>query len=122
MTLWKALIPAAALLGLLTWVLDREPSEYHKEQARRYTLQTDCERAVLQRLKAPASAEFQPRKEWDMRWIADRKGKPTGDVFIQSWVDAQNSFGAKIRTPFICDVANPSTSAQRIRVTLGGTR
>ncbi len=55
-----------------------------------------CKKVVEQSLKAPATAEFS-----GFTWESVRK-RPM-DVFeVRSYVDAQNSFGAQIRTNFSC--------------------
>jgi hypothetical protein len=53
---------------------------------------------VERRLKAPGSAEFPAFHEITV----DSRGG--GVFFIYAWVDAQNSFGAMLRTEFACTV------------------
>jgi hypothetical protein len=58
---------------------------------------TRCQRYVRDRLKAPATADFPflDRKTW----------KFDDDVYVvKSYVDAQNSFGAMLRTNWHCKV------------------
>ncbi|WP_433065494.1 PKD domain-containing protein [Dactylosporangium sp. CS-033363] len=55
-----------------------------------------CQRAVLQNLKAPATARFVPGQ---VDTAENRTFRVSGAV------DAQNSFGALIRTSFDCNVA-----------------
>jgi hypothetical protein len=54
-----------------------------------------CQSAVRDRLKAPAGAEFQAPRHADITRLTD-------GYKIVSFVDASNSFGAKIRTPYTC--------------------
>lgn len=56
-----------------------------------------CKSFVEDRLKSPASAEF-PTLDFQ----AFPRGQDT--YAIRSYVDSQNSFGAKIRTDFFCEV------------------
>lgn len=56
-----------------------------------------CKGFVEDRLKSPASAEF-PTLDFQ----AFPRGQDT--YAIRSYVDSQNSFGAKIRTDFFCEV------------------
>ena len=57
-----------------------------------------CELYVKETLKAPASAEFPSTSTADIRELENK-------VFeIRSYVDAQNSFGAMIRTDFYCKI------------------
>ena len=56
-----------------------------------------CKRAVNLQLKAPGSAEFAPWEEW----TAYRDGTKR---VVNGWVDAQNSFGAKLRSDVRCEV------------------
>jgi len=53
---------------------------------------------VLGYLKAPSTAEFQPYAEG----IVAQRG--ANQYTVNLWVDAQNSFGAMIRTYFMVDV------------------
>jgi len=55
---------------------------------------------VLDRLKAPATAEFAEMGA-EGTWVhEDRPGQFT----VKSYVDSQNAFGAKLRTWYICKV------------------
>lgn len=56
-----------------------------------------CNDYVRDRLKAPSSAEFP--------FFADRTTKVAdGHYIVESHVDAQNSFGAKLRRDYYCDI------------------
>jgi hypothetical protein len=64
----------------------------------RTTLILLCQNAVMKTLKAPSTADFPwPGEETIVDHGAWR-------YTVQSYVDAQNSFGAKIRTPFRCEI------------------
>ena len=65
----------------------------------------DCKQQVLSRLKAPSSAEF---GDFD---FASHQGN---SYVLKSYVDAQNSFGAKLRNTFLCTVM---VSGETARVT-----
>lgn len=59
-----------------------------------------CQDRVKDRLKSPASAEFASR-------LKSTITKPSSSVqryYVVSHVDAQNSFGAKLRSSFTCDI------------------
>lgn len=59
---------------------------------------------VRQRLKAPSTASFGgdgPDKQNAETVIADLGG---GKYRATGWVDSQNSFGAQIRSDFVCDL------------------
>jgi hypothetical protein len=56
--------------------------------------------AVSEKLKAPATARFVPLKEMEVK-LDDR-----GNALARGWVDAQNSFGALIRTHFSIEAEN----------------
>jgi hypothetical protein len=58
-----------------------------------------AERFVLDRLKAPAGAAFAPFGQAKVTRAAD------GSYLVTSFVDAENSFGAKLRSHFIAEVA-----------------
>lgn len=55
-----------------------------------------CQRYVLEQLKAPKTAEFQPMDVIKWPYV------DTKEAYWESYVDAQNSFGALIRTRFTC--------------------
>lgn len=59
-----------------------------------------CKESVLNKLKAPATASFPSIREDEFYSGKDVYGDPF--VKIVSYVDAQNSFGANIRTEFSC--------------------
>jgi hypothetical protein len=56
-----------------------------------------CKDYVRDRLKSPRSADF-PLLDWDIAKLSN------GTYRVRSYVDAQNSFGANIRTRFACTV------------------
>jgi hypothetical protein len=56
---------------------------------------------VKARLKAPSTADFQSL------FTADVRNLGSGKYQVISWVDAQNGFGAQIRTHFICSLETP---------------
>mgnify|MGYP003591150311 CR=1 FL=1 len=59
-----------------------------------------CQDRVKDRLKSPTSAEFASHRD-------SKVLKPSSDkqrYSVLSHVDAQNSFGAKIRSRFICEI------------------
>lgn len=59
-----------------------------------------CEDEVKSKLKAPGTAKFQSL--WEGRY--DNVVNAGQRYFFKSYVDAQNSFGATIRTRFECSV------------------
>jgi len=68
-----------------------------------------CQHAVSDQLKAPATAQYQNF------FIDQSQGRLTGDSATgwrwQTYVDSQNSFGANIRTNFICTTEPNGTEA-----------
>ena len=63
-----------------------------------------CEKFVKDRLKSPGSAEFA-----SLLWDGIKVTKEGKQYTMRSWVDSQNSYGALIRTQFLCvveDVGN----------------
>lgn len=65
-----------------------------------------CRRFVLARIATPKTAEFQD-------WLHARYEKPSGGTYVvRSYVDAQNLFGATVRTRFVCMVIwDPGTAS-----------
>lgn len=60
-----------------------------------------AEQIVTQRLKSPSTAEFPSASHYTFIGIGENKYR------LGSYVDAENSFGAKLRTQFTCDVTIP---------------
>ncbi len=60
-----------------------------------------CQAFVKERLKAPSTADFGGYLE--SNGMHDPDANPVGSIYkVASYVDAQNSFGAKLRSTFIC--------------------
>lgn len=64
----------------------------------KYAAISCAEERVKQVLKSPATADFPKTSEWTISQIDPVNYR------LSSYVDAQNSFGALIRTAFSCDV------------------
>jgi hypothetical protein len=58
----------------------------------------ECKSFVEKRLKAPSTADF---ASFDRQTVESRSD---GHFVVSSYVDSQNSFGAKIRTDYACEV------------------
>ena len=65
-----------------------------------------CEEAVKRRLKAPATADFPFGHSNQVRGVVGY----TNRYRLSSYVDAQNSFGANLRTNFVCVVEGKGES------------
>lgn len=59
-----------------------------------------CQEAAKLTLKAPTTAEFQPTRKAYSEELA------SGTIKVETYVDAQNSFGAQIRSTIRCRVKN----------------
>jgi hypothetical protein len=66
-----------------------------------------CEQFVTDRLKAPSTAKFQDTFEQSVNSITGQ----TNAFEVNGYVDAQNSFGAMLRTYYTCDVKYISTKS-----------
>lgn len=70
-----------------------------------------CEEAVKARLKSPSSATFSSQFETEISEVA------AGQTYrVRGFVDAQNSFGAKIRGRYICTVSTYKSGNDRTYV------
>lgn len=85
-----AALPVAALIGFLGTQAGSTPDP----ASLRFQAQRACEGAVEQNLKAPASAEYDSQVG----------GGGEGPWAVTGTVDAQNSFGAMIRSTYSCSV------------------
>ena len=65
-----------------------------------------CKHYVEQRLKAPSSADFSSLSNSNVTQLKQtrRGGKNEIKYLVTGYVDAQNSFGAKIRNNYSCTV------------------
>ena len=97
-------IGVAAIFGLAVLGSLLPKSEQSKRESQRIAGIAACRVEVEGRLKAPSTASF-PGYE-------DVRDKGGGVAIVISSVDAQNSFGAKIRSRWICevDVSDPSNT------------
>lgn len=68
---------------------------------------------IKKRLKAPGSADF-PSQVWNKEDVHVSK-QADGGYRVAAWVDAQNSFGAKLRSKWVCELK--PTSAEMWQVT-----
>ena len=72
-----------------------------------------CQGAVRDRLKAPAGADFQSPRQSAIVALA------AGRYQISSYVDAQNSFGAKLRTAYTCTAEKDGAGFRVMKLEIG---
>lgn len=99
--------PVAATQAISTTLrvdTSRVPTTENQEKAeiRRLVAFDVCKDFVKRRLKSPSTAKFRNPHQDDGEVVITRSGN--GPFTIQSTVDAENSFGAKPRSTFICIV------------------
>ena len=75
--------------------------EIHKDCYKASAAFDAAKKEVKKKLKAPSTAKFANEYDKDSKY----KVNEDGSVTIQSYVDADNSFGAKIRTFYRCNVS-----------------
>lgn len=67
-----------------------------------------CHEFLKDRLKSPATANFQPVRDSDISRVQD-------SWRVRSYVDSQNGFGAMLRTTYTCQVTyQPGTKKWRL--------
>lgn len=76
--------------------LNSEPDPA-SERNSEVSVYTQCERWVKERLKAPSTSEFP--------WYDSSRVQKIGDghFVVRGYVDAQNSYGAQIRSNYLCE-------------------
>ena len=67
-----------------------------------------CKTAVEQELKSPSTAKFKGMFDDP---LSDVTSLSSGRYRVESWVDAQNGFGAMIRSTFVCEIKFPELTA-----------
>lgn len=96
------IVVVGSIFGVGKWGLDALVSTFGSTSARNSTgsdessmASVQCERFVRERLKTPSTANF-PFFADSSKKIDERR------YVVQSHVDAENSFGAKLRNSYIC--------------------
>lgn len=64
-----------------------------------------CENIIESQLVAPSTAEFASYNEQQIWTLGKNSGTYENAYRVRGYVDAQNSFGAKIRTYYTCDIS-----------------
>jgi hypothetical protein len=67
---------------------------------------------IRERLKAPGSAEF-PSQVWNEGEVHKTK-LANGSYRVSAWVEAQNSFGAKLRSNWTCELKRESADSWQV--------
>lgn len=106
----------AVLLGLLVLLLygcvskiGGPPSVESIVKGRKIEAQMFCKELVEEQLRSPRSARFP--------WQIDVSSLSDTYFVIESYVDAQNGFGAEIRTHYYCAVSyDPATKRWAIKI------
>ena len=79
-------------------VLDKERESQAKTHPQGDLAVVKCKSAVTAALKAPSTADFAPYSSSSVIDLGKWQYR------VHSYVDAENSFGAHIRTPYTCTV------------------
>jgi cbb3-type cytochrome oxidase subunit 3 len=117
---WGALIGVLLLVGLfvagLWWANNYEP-ETTADRAAKYEpsaadAERMCQENVKGKLKSPASATFGGVRSL----ISD--DFDTDEWTVTGWVDAENSFGANLRTDWTCEAVHTGGGNWRTRTVL----
>jgi hypothetical protein len=85
------------VLGLLLGFCASNLSPEQKKESARVMSFVQCQDFVKRRLKAPATASFPSLDFSALKGNDDR-------YTVSSYVDAENSFGAKLRSKFVCTI------------------
>ena len=83
-----------------------ERTEEDKRKPDDISAKVMCEQFVSKRLKAPSTADYADAFDGVKGAKLLRSDKDFHYFEMVSWVDAQNAFGAKIRTKFYCKIKN----------------
>jgi hypothetical protein len=71
-----------------------------------------CERAVGTELKAPSTADYSG-------YTGSTVTNNSGTYHVSGHVDSENSFGAKIRTSFACDLRDTGDNWDLVHINVG---
>jgi hypothetical protein len=111
-----AVIFAVFILVMFVVIRNKTAPESSAAQRERrgYEAAFACQSAVRERLKSPGTASFQaPRDSRIKRY-------DSGNYEIVSYVDAQNSFGAKLRSSYTCVIAPAGAGFNVLELTIDG--
>lgn len=104
-SIWFWLLIAGASVLVVTFLVNtfteqrQDSSTVESGDDLRRDAYTECKVAVLGYLKSPGSADF---PWYEPAFVTDLR--PT--FLVNAYVDAENSFGASVRTPWSCSVSN----------------
>jgi hypothetical protein len=99
------LVLAVVFITKMTGCLEEKPNADKSTMAA-----IQCENFVKDQLKAPSTADFPGATAARVVRVSNE----SQGYQVASYVDAQNSFGAKIRSPYLCEVEwNGKESADR---------
>lgn len=87
-------------------------TRYIISESEKYMFISDAKNYVEQGLKAPSTADF-PSQFLSSDWKVNRKDDV---VTVSSYVDAQNSFGAMIRSNFIVQISYSTSSCLYLEI------
>lgn len=98
------------LLGVIIALVPKtETSHENTDDTAAYVM---AKQFIRERLKAPGSAEF-PSQVWNEGEVHKSKLE-NGGYRVSAWVEAQNSFGAKLRTNWVCELKRESGDSWRV--------
>src|ERR1022692_14119 len=98
------------LLGIIVSLMPKtEASRENTDDTAAYVM---AKQFIRERLKAPGSAEF-PSQVWNEGEVRKTKLE-NGGYRVSAWVEAQNSFGAKLRTNWVCELKRESGDSWRV--------
>jgi hypothetical protein len=103
---WRISRAALAAVLLAFQRVSFEESKEAKEDKDQVMAFIQCKNLVRDRLKAPSTAKF-PLIERTVTKTSD------GDYQVLSYVDAQNSFGAQIRSNYVCTIKRSNPEGDR---------
>jgi hypothetical protein len=106
-------IVLAVLIGGAIFIFGSGGDDEPSADDQKFAAFDTCKEFVTERLKAPGTATFRNFYEEDGEVIVTGSGD--GPYTVVSTVDAQNSFGADLRTRFTCTVINTTGDTWRLQ-------
>lgn len=102
---WGCYIGCAATIGAFFLFVARgcfhDPTPAERATSERLEVLVVCEKFAKQQLKAPSTASFD-YGDVGQRYVARQQSD--GTFQVKGWVDAENSFGAHLRSAYSCVV------------------
>jgi hypothetical protein len=109
--MWRSLLMPIGSLLVVVACIDSPEAQARRAESEAHTATVVlCEDTMTAKLRAPATADYPFGHGTNVHTIGPQR------YLLGSYVDAQNGFGAQVRTRFICEVEGAGSELAGYRV------